>query len=643
VLGLLVAACETTPNMTPGRNGFLGMPWPNDIRKTPAGTIDLRGFPGSWNAILDTILSRGAAVTEGFGTNSGVLFQMTGPVQAASLPGPQESTASDSPAMLVDIDPASPERGGRIPLRVGFRATATLLRPFNVLTLLPYPGFVLRERTTYAAILFDGLRGPAARPLRPAPLLARLDAPWDPTVGLTPAGFAALRAQRDAVYDYVEAETAWTPANVVGFTVYTTQDTTAEMEAIAAAFPDLPDPSVVTADVVEPCGSPSGVTSIQGFVDMPRWQEGDSPYLDRGGSIPVGADAKAIVQGWERTKYEIVFPCAEAPTSGWPIIVNVNGTGAPFTTASRFVRQNYPPPFQLRYAVMSISPYQTGDRTDPEVRRLADRLEELGIDLGDVNIADVAYFNYLNPLAGRNNQRQQAADAMWLKEVARTFSLPAAAAGAPSDLTTDDDVVTFFGHSQGATAAPLFMSVDPDFDAAFLSAPGAGLYHALLHRGDIRPIVEALAFASPRELDDFHPAVQAVQTLAEDGDAANYAGAMMTPHVLMTEGILDGCSTRENAEHLATAAGFPVAEPVLSPVFGVQTLLGIPTVALPASGNAPGGTTRLLLQLDAQHFGVQANPQLVRAFFDGLLSGAPVVPAGPFTPERNNVSCVRHD
>ncbi len=640
VAAALGGACKSAPNMKAG-GGFFDLPWPNDVRKAADGSIDLTGAPGSWNGLVSAIFSKGAVATKGFGANAASYFTFSAPLAAWSLPTPQSSTGTGSPLQIVNIDPGSPRYGERVPVSANFKPTGSMLRPFNLLTVLPYPGFVLEEDTTYAVVLFTGLRDSSGGQIQRAPLVDRLASPWTADTGFTQERFDALAAQRSAVMSYVAAETSWATNQVAAFTVYTTQQVTPEMDAVAAAVEALPAPGVTSANVMTACG-PSPVARIQGKVALPRWQQGASPYISAGGEIAVGPGGQALLGGWEEADYEIVFPCTTAPAAGWPVIVEGDGTGAWFTSASSFVNRYFPPPYQLRYAVISVSPYMTGARRDPAIDDLADELARLGIPISPDDLESMAYFNFLNPVAGRNNQRQGAADHMWLKRVARGFSLPGGPAGAPSDLTTDDSLVTFYGHSQGSVSGPLLLAEDPEFAGAFLSAPGAGLYHALVHRGDVRPLIDAVLLAPSGELDEFHPVVQIMQTLAEAGDAANYAGAIQTPHVVMTEGVDDGCSVRETAEHGAAAAGFPVADPPLLAVFAIQTLQGRAPVALPAAGN-DAGRTRVLLQLDAGHFGVQANPQLVREFFDDLLdTGTPTVPAGPFTA-TSDAQCIRYD
>lgn len=645
VLVSLLAACRGEVQMNPGGGTFLAFPWPNDIRVKADGSLDLFRHPGQWHGLIADIVSTGAAGTHGFGSSAGVFFSVTAPVDPGSMPTEEESTSDASSVMLVDIDPASPSHDKRYPVDVEYDLLGGFYTPASTLSVVPTFGVPLEEGTRHAAILYRGLRDVAGQPLRRSPLIDRLEGDWTETTGIPEDTFHALAEQWASVKAYVETSTEWDPDEVVAFTVYTTQEVTPKMVAIARTMGTLADPLPGNVTVVQNCKRPEDTAVLHGTTDLPVWLTGISPYVDQGGDVVVGQDGNAVVQGTETVRFEATFPCRTAPQEGWPVLAAVNGTGGDFQYAKR-IRDSFWGDDPAGYATFSIAPTLSGDRLPPELISEARRqLANLGYGaLADLVLAEdgILYFNFFNGVAGKNNQRQQAADIVWLSRFARSFDLPADTVGAESDLTTDDATMAYFGHSQGAVPAPIAFRVDGSYGAAFLSAPGGGFIHSILHRRDIREIVNGILLFGD-ELDDHHLLAHIVQTLAEEGDPTVYATDMQVPHVLMTEGIHDGCSIREAAEQVAGAARFPVAEPVLRPPHVIEDVLGLSRVPLPAAGNTPEGT-RLLLQLDAQHFGVQANPGLARTFFDSYLAdGIPTVAAGPFVPERNTTKCIRWD
>lgn len=190
---------------------------------------------------------------------------------------------------------------------------------------------------------------------------------------------------------------------------------------------------------------------------------------------------------------------------------------------------------------------------------------------------------------------------------------------------------------------PHALAVDSDLDAGLLSSGGGGLYHTLLHRGDIRPLVEGLLGIPGDELDMFHPIVQAVQAIAEGGDAAAYGPHIDQAHVLSISGIHDGCSPIETQTHLATSAGWEVAHPLYHPVFG-SAAAETPTVDFPVSSNLPDGRTAVEVQLDTGHFGSIVHPELALSFLESLAGGqTPVVEAPPEFVSSPAFPCLRYD
>jgi hypothetical protein len=591
--------------------GYFALPWPNDVRVNPDGSLDMAGYPGrATSAVADAIIGLGSQVTYGFGTNSAVFFQTCGAIDTASLPTATGSTAASSTAMLVNLDnPTEPP----VPILTDFKAPATSLRPADLLTLLPYPGHTLRKQTRYAAIVFDGVTA-GGSPMRRSPLLDELDDPWDVSKPVSQTRWDALRAQRDDVFTYVSGHTTRTSADVLAFTVYTTQDTTGELQAIAAAIAALPSPTPVS--LTPGSCSNSRITST-GKIDLPKWQAGPFPYIFGGGAIVVSGGV-AVQQSTERVNFSTTVPCGPAPVGGWPILLFMDGTGASENSNSiDYIGGGTSDP-PLPYLVASIAPLYSGDRQPTGLPPPDDQPEFL-------------FFNYLNPLAGRTNQIQQASEMMYLRRIVE---------GLPQ---TNASVEMAAGHSQGALTIPHIMAEDPSFGAGFISSGGGGLFLTVLHRGDTRSLIDTALGAGSGELDMFHPAVHALQTLAEVGDAANYAPLVSSPHVLSTGGLKDGCSPLEVVSVSGTGMGLPVANPLYYPMFGTLSLEP-PTTVFPVSGNLSGGRTGVTVQLDTGHFGSITNPTLGRSYADSFAGGAtPTV--NPTLPLLTDswFGCMRYD
>lgn len=582
--------------------GYFSFPWPNDLRRTEQGGLEIADFPGvRTNPLLGPVLEQAAAGTFGFGTQAAVFFQFSGALDPSSLPAPEDTAAGRGGVLLAALDGAA----AFAPLLVDFKEQAATLRPANLLALLPYPGHPLRGATRYAAVLFRDLRDASGLPVSRAPLIDALESGESAPAGVAEETWQVLQAQWTEVREFVAAHTARSPDDVVAFTVFTTQDVTFEMEAMAAAVAALPSPTPVERER----GNCSGLTrrqTIRGTLDLPKWQAGEFPYFTGGGEIVV-EDGMAVRQGTERVEFEVTFPCGPAPANGWPILLFMDGTGA--GPESRRITELGASTEPLPYVVLSIAPLYSGDRA----------VEPLPppFDLGGEAFL---FFNYLNPIAGRTNQLQQAADMLYLERIAKGLTLAPEETDTDTSVETDDELVVVAGHSQGALTVPQILASDPTIDGGFISAGGGGLYHSLLHRGDIRPMVELLAGGAPGELDEFHPVLHLVQTIAEIGDAANYAPSIDAAHVVSVGGLKDGCSPWEVVAHLGTALGLPVAAAGLHPTFG-SAALEPPVVSFPVAANLQDGRTGVTVQLDTGHFGASTNPGIGRSFVESLAAG----------------------
>jgi hypothetical protein len=617
--------------------GFFDAPWPSDTRLRPDGSIDLAGFPGrDAIAIADLVLGRGEAATFGFGTNSAIYFRLFGEVDPATLPVTADlSVLPRSTAVLLDLDDPAADP---VPLLVDVKADGTALRPSNLVTLLPYPGHPLRPSTRYAAAIFSGVLDTAGDRLAPSPLLAALDGPAP--AGVEPATWATLQQDREDTVAAVRARTLWHPSELVAFTAFTTQDPTAEMDALAAAVAALPQPEVATRQpATTPC-TDGGTSRSTGRVALPVWQAGTRPYLTDGGAIVVDGNGRAVQQGVELgtsgqgVLLDVAIPCGPAPEDGWPVLLWTAGTGG----AARAVPTELGP--NIPYAVFSVAPLYSGDRLVPVP--------------APFDNPDFQFYNYLNPLAARTNQLQQAADTLYLERLTHAFAISPEETAGGVDGRFDTSTVVVAGHSQGAGTVTQTLAVAPaNVRGGFMSAAGAGLYHSIVHRGDIRALVDGLLAAEPGEIDMFHPYPHVLQTFAEGADPANYAAAVDTD-VALYAGLQDGCTSIETNTHLAQALGVPISNPqARRPLFGPEGLAHIPgyvspfepaVVTTPVSENLPGGRTGVMVEVDTGHFGARAYPGIGRSFIDSIASGGPVtIDPGPTPPVDPGTQCPRFD
>ena len=101
------------------------------------------------------------SLLDGFGTRPQVEFPLTGPLDPASVPGSSDSI--DAPALVINIDAQSPQRGQVMAYEWRYDAEELTLKG------APVPGTVLDSGTTYAAVATIDLLTLDGAPMSPSP------------------------------------------------------------------------------------------------------------------------------------------------------------------------------------------------------------------------------------------------------------------------------------------------------------------------------------------------------------------------------------------------------------------------------------------------------------------------------------------
>lgn len=528
--------------------GFYDRPFPDD-RRTVSGAPDLSGYPHLDDTPLLQAYIDEASRLDGFGTTSPIHLRFDGPLDPDRLPSMQESCTARSSVLLVDIDADSPSFGRPVPFLWQVQAEPTRWQPENLLTIQPVWGVPLRAATRYAVLITREL----ARP---------------------PRGFddelesgRRLRAVRDWVFSQrSDAERVELDELAYAFT-FTTQDPSLELARIVHRQQGFLDTGVVDPRVHEHARY-DGFSVHRSTLRLPQWQRGEPPFHE-GGAFTFDDGWPELVR-MEEAVYGIALPDGTPPSSGWPLVLFLHGTGSTWESWQR-------------------------DGADDIAGRLADRgIASLSVSLplhGDRSaggIPELITFNLLNPESARTNFRQSAAEIAWLAQVFtdRQWELET---DEGRTIALDPDRVAYMGHSQGAvTGAIAAPFLPPEVTAVVLSGAGGGLSVSAVQRdaGDIdiqALLAEALSLEPGEELSETHPVIGLVQMLGDATDPLNYA-----PHwhqdepwwpaaprdVLMFEGTHDPYTPSETIRALAGAGGQPHLgdRSVRSPV---QTLQGL--------------------------------------------------------------------
>ena len=641
---LVLSGCGggTGPRMDWASGDFFGFPWPNDLRRTADGNVDIDGFPGTENLLLKTVLDKGIPYMHGFGTNSGVIFQFNGPLDSQSLPSALASQHDNAVVMMVNLSPESPHYLQRVPVRSNFDPLATLYQPRHLLTLLPVPGYALDPDALYAALLFDGIMDSAGRPITRAPLLQKLESGDRPTT-IFESDWNQLQQQFELVAGYISDHTAWNLNQLSAFTLYRTMDSTSYAFAVAQAVAAIPDEAVINSiEFINDglfCGYYNYIPLI-GRIQLPVWQQGEHPFTLAGGMVEVDQESGiAVQQGVESTGLSIHIGCSGGDTPKVPMIF-ATGTGGSFQAAGAFSGGFYEG-YEFSQVALSVAPHHSSIRAAPVLRDFAEFLLNFNVRVNDSALQGVTFYNLLNPAANIGNHLQSAADQLYLRRVAVLLPEILERNGVFdqqlnydfSQFSVRDDVAVLGGHSQGGSIVPLAMAMDHTFNTGFLSGAPSHAYFQAVHRGSIRRLIPlALVGIVENEIDYYHPLMQVLQMMHGPADSVNYVPYMQPDFMLQVAGYDDQCVPREASAALGLALtrfGFmQPAEPFLSEprFFDPDGVLGLTEEAetrFPLAGaNLDNGGVGLFLQIDGGHDWFSAQ-RTGRTFFDRATESVP--------------------
>ncbi len=551
-------------------DGFFSLPYPNDLRLTDTGKIDVSTLPVP-NALLGDYIESIAAEQQGFGLTSAIFFRFQGQIDSASLPSEAlRSQTPDASVYLVNLNRESANYGRKLPIETKFTEESAQLIGDNWLSCLPYPGFVMEEGTTYALVLSKRLRAEDGTEIEVSEEFAE-------TMSREPARGPRL-AHAQEVYApltaYLDEEGGDEREDVVNAAVFTTQRPTELFGRFRKVIrEELETP--VPRDF-EWFSDRNGYAIYRGRYDSPHFQAGNFPYktLAQGGGFeidPLSGDP--VLQRINDLRFSMTIPTdGEMPSEGWPIVVYAHGTGGDYLTyerngtAGRMAAQGI--------AVISIDQVMHGDR----------------LQSGDPAIL---FFNFQNPLASRANVLQAALEDFQLVRLAGALDVPERHLDGRR-IRFDSSKIFFFGHSQGSVTGVPFAAYEPLIKGAVFSGAGGLLYLTMLSKTqpfDVTAIL-ALIIRDP-VIDRFHPALALLQAFYEPADAIVYARLLVQSpvegnapkNIFQPLGFGDSYTPVPTIEALATAFGADLIEPELASIEGLQ-LAGKSVLPTPVTNNA---------------------------------------------------------
>ena len=567
---------------------FYAIPFPNDLRMGADGTVDLTSYPRTVGYVKDYVDTIDDGM-RGFSENGGVFFRFDAALDPASLPADYAaSIAPGSSVFVVDITPGSPSYDQRTPVTTRFTALSYDFIGPNWIGALPDPGFPLREQTTYAAIVTDGLRGADGKAVERA-------ADFDAVV----RGQRAL-PQYAPLLGWMSAHADLAP-HVVDAAVFTTGDATSIMAKLrAAVYAQAPAP---TLDALVYDGEDqAGVNDLyEGTYQGPNFQAGDPfnsgmpPYSNGGGNLVFDGDGVPQMQRIETLRIAISVPKGDPPAAGWPVVIYQHGTGGDYKS---FIGDG--------------SAREAANVTDGSGAVIA-QLAMVGTDQvlhgtrspPGTNY-DLAFFNFINIAAARDNPKQGALDGFQVVRLLHAIDVPSAPTTG-RHIKFDTSRIYFKGHSQGGLTGPLFLAAEPEVKAAILSGAGGDLIYSLLNKTEPNNIPSLVQGLVHDPVDEFHPLLSLVQGFLDDTDPINYARHLFAEpldgvapkSIFQTMGLIDHYTPVPNIKALALAMGVQPAGPMLEPIDGLA-FTTTQWAQAPLSDNVAGGqATAVLLEYTA--------------------------------------------
>jgi hypothetical protein len=617
-------------HMDPARSTSLfDAPWPSDdlLRN---GVIDSTALPDSrQNALVLKTIGMISGAT-GFPLAGAVYFTFSEPIDPNGLPDITASQTAVSPVFLMGIDPQAGDHLRRIPLDTAFMTDGGPFGAPNLLAMLPLQGFPLRPRTTYAAVVKRTLRDAKGRLLTKA---AGIE-----SVPMLAAALDSLGVKFD---------------DVAGYTVFTTGDPSADIATVRADALSQPPPLPAAAPTLR--ATYPDYCLFQSTVKMPVYQRGTPPYTSAGGGWTFES-GKPVLQRFEDANLFVTVPRQARPAAGWPTVVYIRAGGSgEVPLADRGVQAT------------NGGPTTPGTGLAMHFAQVGWAAVEVDGPLGglrNTTNADEQFtvFNVANPEALRDNVRQSAVELSALAQSIDklTFDTSACADSAGGAFSVDLRHMALFGHSTGATIAPLALAIEPRFRAAVLSGAGGSWIENIVEKKkpvDVRPVAELLLGYTDahRTLTRHDPVLTLFQWALEAADPATYARRVISEpdaaaparHVLMIQGIVDHYIMPRIANTTSASLGLDLGGDALDEsapelastpkAFTVLQLAGHGHVALPARGNHRGADGSQLTAVLTQHpedgiedghevlFQTEPPKRQVRCFLSTFAGGVPTV------------------
>ncbi len=611
------------------KQDFYSLPFPNDLRTTKDGHVDLSSHPRPGPGLIgldpmDTLYKQIGAEMTGFSNEPTVYLRFTRPLKEDSL----QSSGEKQSIFFVDLD-----TGTAVDFDFAFKADRNKYICGNWLAVHPWWSRPLAFGHTFAVYVTTKVRADLGEDaagvdevpehLDDAAALLGLESSDDPAV-------QAAAKKYDKLRTYLKAKSIKT-SDVIGAAVFTAQDPTRIMKEFRAVAHAAKAPAIVPGSVVvcdgktkSPCSPsqwdpkaafdasrdcPKDVSpdfhEIHMLVSLPIYQNGKGPYLfneagnlsTTDGDIALDKNGKPVVKSTLPVCFGLSIPKVARPAAGWPVVVYGHGTGGSFRSGisqiGKAMAQLKHDQAKVPTVVLGIDGAMHGQRqyagrSDAEI---IGALKKYGLlDPGPL------FYAFANPKAAKGNVYQGAADNFAIVRWAKSLNLKVT--GVADNLKFDKTRLTYMGHSQGGTTGPIFAPYEDDLQGAVFSGAGGSLVYSLLNKKSPQDATTGVKLALLElEIDEWHPVLALLQFYFDEVDPLTY-GALLYKnpvgkplHVLHTFGQGDTYTPPETSRVFAASTYGDLALPAPLPNwFDPIDDLGMTTKKLPLSVNVNGVT-----------------------------------------------------
>lgn len=482
------------------QDSFYNIPYPNDLRLNADGSPDLTGLPIPDNNIFAKSLKSIAGDREGFPVNSAGYFEFNLPVAQQDV-NEVIAADTDSPILLIDIDPDSPNRGELLPTVAStFRQDLNYI-PSSLLSVAPAPGIILHPNRTYAYVVKRSLDDAFGRPLDVSPTLDKL------IDGEIPEGELGDEAQQlyQPLWETL-SEIEVDSDEVAAATVFTTGDVVSDFAKLSDEVLERYDVTIENLQLATDGASNPRFYELQGTVTMPQFQKGTAPYNTEG-LFEFAEDGSLIEQRTEEVPVVITIPKTPIPSEGYPLVAYYHSSNG----LSTQVVDRGPIPEPGGEPIPGLGPaYVVAEDGFAAVSSAL----PLNPERFDDN-RDDSYLNPLNVAAYRDTFRQSVIEQRLLLEAIEDLEISSEVIGADvnedillppgENITFQSSSVVALGQSYGAQVANIMAAIEPKIGAV-VPTGSPSYFPLLISEQEFAPLV-GLLFGTLQPINFLYPAL----------------------------------------------------------------------------------------------------------------------------------------